>query len=135
QNVGDRIAAVHRNDARARLIVRRMQRKRQMNPEIHAGQFVDSRNNADGGDGHVSPPQAAQYRIGHQPDGADNSVQILDTLAHAHKYDGPEPPPRGSGFAPQVYKLFDNLAAFQIAFQTPFRAGAKITAHRAADLR
>ncbi len=106
-----------------------------MHVETGAGERVDARNNPDGGNRDLPPPESADPVVGDSLHRGEDGIEVQHRLAHAHEDEGAQAASGGGGLAAERDELLGHLAGGEVAFETRARGRAEIAAHRASDLR
>ena len=92
-------AAVHGDDARAGGVVGGVEGEGEIDGDGGVGELVDSGDDADGGDGDVTPAEISKHGVGDALDGGEDVLEIVKGFAHSHEDEGAESPAEGNGAA------------------------------------
>ncbi len=126
---------IRRNNPAPRRIIRRMQRKSEINRIGGSRQRIDPRNDSHSGNGDMPPAKVSHVRVRDAVDRGKKIRQIMQRLPHSHENERCQSPAKQAGLATQVQKLLHDLAGGEIAIEPAPGAAQKIASHRASHLR
>ena len=135
EDIGDGETFAHREESRAGGVVGGVERDGEVDVEARGSERVDAGNDADGGDGDLTPAEGAEAVVGESIDGGEDVVEVEHRLAHAHENDRLELAADGEGFAAEGEELLHDFAGCEVSLETCLGGCAKIATHGTANLR
>src|SRR5260221_14198543 len=129
------IALVDRHDCKSFIVIRGVERDRQIDLSLLVSETPDLWNQTHSRDGEAASPKVVAIRIAESVNRRHGIVVVVERLAHPHKDDVRYYFVHILQHLRVIHDLCHDLAARKMTFETHLPGGAKDTTHRAPCLR